>query len=138
MSLVKIRKEALPYRSGTKQVLVEMWKLDGKTTPAIVAQRLNRNYFAVQGSMVTLVEKGRADRVGRGVYRLTDKGMAEASNLRGSVPPPGAGSHGHEGRGVSYGRARVPGPADREGRDRLDAGVRQACVRDRKGKTMTA
>lgn len=87
-SLLKVRKEALPYRNTGKAVLVEIDKLGGSSSVTVLSQRLSKKYFTVTGSLQNLERCGRVERIRPGVYRLTERGKAEASNLKGQVHPP--------------------------------------------------
>lgn len=86
-SLIKVRKEALPYRGAGLQILSEMHKNGAPFPVASLAERIRKPYATTYGAVRKLEDKGRLRIVRKGVYELTEKGTEEAVNFRGQVKP---------------------------------------------------
>jgi hypothetical protein len=81
--IVKVRKQALPYRATSKKILVSCRNVE-RITSGILVDRLGIDRQKANNNLSRLVQYGRLERTGRGTYRLTDRGRQEAMGLSGA------------------------------------------------------
>jgi predicted transcriptional regulator len=92
---VRVAPERPDWMTDTDETILVTMLKEGNMTPRVIAEVFdicNRRYAS--NELSAMVEEGYVERVGTGLYRLTETGCEYAKNADAEVPPSGTDDTG--------------------------------------------